>query len=155
MTDCVLCIIYEHCLMCFNTRRIYHKYLLTYWKYTSFPFTVDELYKSALILLHICLGKKRVTVKFYGLCTIVMSWRWICSNAGISIATHLTGIFIVPISLTYLSFLRLNSRAIMWLYFMTVYFLLKEVKNYIKALWAEREPCVFSQLFNTNASFSL
>ena len=57
-TDCVLCIIYEHCLMCFNTRRIYHKYLLTYWKYTSFSFTVGELCKSALILLHICLGKK-------------------------------------------------------------------------------------------------
>ena len=75
-----------------------------------------------------------VTVKFYGFCTIVMSWRWICSIAGISIATHLTGIFIVPISLTYLSFLRLDSRAIMWIHFMTVYFLLKEVKNYIKAL---------------------
>ena len=119
-TDCVLCIIYEHCLMCFNTRRIYHKYLLTYWKYTSFPFTVDELYKSALILLHICLGKKMVTVKFYGLCTIVMSWRWICSNAGISIATHITGIFIVPISLTYLSFLYLSPglswESISWQY---------------------------------------
>ena len=65
-TDCVLCIIYEHCLMCFNTRRIYHKYLLTYWKYTSFPFTVGELYKSALILLHICLGKKWSRLNFMG-----------------------------------------------------------------------------------------
>ena len=65
-TDCVLCIIYEHCLMCFNTPKIYHKYLLIYWKYTSFSFTVGELCKSALILLYICLEKKWSWLNFMG-----------------------------------------------------------------------------------------
>ena len=63
-----------------------------------------------------------------------MGWWKIRNNTGISTVTNHTGIFIVPIGLTYLSFLHLYSRAIMRPHFMTVYFLLKEVKNYIKAL---------------------
>jgi len=132
-TDHVPWIIHEHDFMCFNTLNIYHKYLLTCWTYT-FSLTVDGFCRLDLKFIIYLFRKKIVTVRFHGLCTIVMGWWKIRNNTGISTVTNHTGIFIVPIGLTYLSFLHLYSRAIMRPHFMTVYFLLKEVKNYIKAL---------------------
>ncbi len=119
--------------MCFNTLNIYQN-TFSLVEHALFSFTVYGFCRLDLKFIIYLFRKKIVTVRFHGLCTIVMGWWKIRNNTGISTVTNHTGIFIVPIGLTYLSFLHLYSRAIMRPHFMTVYFLLKEVKNYIKAL---------------------
>ena len=94
-TDYVPWIIHEHDFMCFNTLNIYHKYLLTCWTYT-FSLTVDGFCRLDLKFIIYLFRKKIVTVRFHGLCTIVMGWWKICNNTGISTVTHHTGIFYSP-----------------------------------------------------------